>query len=280
MQCRGREKNRRIFKGDCKIAKLEIHDIRKTFGKGSSTLTALEGLDLTIEDQELCCVIGPSGCGKTTLLRIIGGFYTATSGSVKLDGVEIREPGADRGVVFQEYALFPWMTVLGNAEFGLRMKGIRKADRRPRVEEYLQMVGLSEFSDAATYNLSGGMQQRVAIVRALVNDPEVLLMDEPFGALDALTREEMEIELLKVWKKTKKTILFITHDVEEAVFLSTRLVILTARPGTVKENLELPFANDFPITGGLNEARSLKTDPAFIDVRTRALKSIWDERTS
>lgn len=225
-------------------------------------------------------MIGPSGCGKTTLLRIIGGFYEATSGSVTLDGKEIRDPGADRGVVFQEYALFPWKSVMGNAEFGLQMKGIAKKDRRQRVEEYLQMVGLSEFSDAATYNLSGGMQQRVAIVRALANDPEVLLMDEPFGALDALTREEMEIELLKIWKKTKKTILFITHDVEEAVFLSSRLVILTARPGKVKENIELSFAKDFPITGGLKEARTLKTDPAFIEVRTNALKSIWGERAS
>ena len=225
-------------------------------------------------------MIGPSGCGKTTLLRIIGGFYDATSGSVTLDGKEIRDPGADRGVVFQEYALFPWKSVMGNAEFGLQMKGIAKEDRRKRVEEYLQMVGLSEFSDAATYNLSGGMQQRVAIVRALANDPEVLLMDEPFGALDALTREEMEIELLKIWKKTKKTILFITHDVEEAVFLSSRLVILTGRPGKVKENIELSFARDFPITGGLKEARALKTEPAFIEVRTNALKSIWGERAS
>ena len=225
-------------------------------------------------------MIGPSGCGKTTLLRIIGGFYEATSGSVTLDGKQIREPGADRGVVFQEYALFPWKSVMGNAEFGLQMKGIAKRDRRQRVEEYLQMVGLSEFSDAATYNLSGGMQQRVAIVRALANDPDVLLMDEPFGALDALTREEMEIELLKIWKKTKKTILFITHDVEEAVFLSSRLVILTARPGKVKENIELSFARDFPITGGLKEARTLKTEPAFIEVRTNALKSIWGERAS
>ncbi|MCK4795494.1 MAG: ATP-binding cassette domain-containing protein, partial [Desulfobacteraceae bacterium] len=130
-------------KGDYKIARLEIHDIHKTFGEGSSSVTALENLNLMIGDEELCCIIGPSGCGKTTLLRIIGGFYKATSGSVKLDGVEISEPGADRGVVFQEYALFPWMTVMANAEFGLRMKGIRKADRRPRVEEYLQMVGLS-----------------------------------------------------------------------------------------------------------------------------------------
>ena len=225
-------------------------------------------------------MIGPSGCGKTTLLRIIGGFHEATSGSVTLDGKEIRGPGSDRGVVFQEYALFPWKSVMGNAEFGLQMKGIAKRDRRQRVEEYLQMVGLSEFSDAATYNLSGGMQQRVAIVRALANDPEVLLMDEPFGALDALTREEMEIELLKVWKKTKKTILFITHDVEEAVFLSSRLVILTARPGRVKENIELSFAKDFPITGDLKDARILKTEPAFIDVRTNALKSIWGERAS
>lgn len=225
-------------------------------------------------------MIGPSGCGKTTLLRIIGGFYEATSGSVKLEGKEIRRPGPDRGVVFQEYALFPWKSVMGNAEFGPQMKGIPKVERRRKVKEYLDMVGLGEFSNTPTYNLSGGMQQRVAIVRALANEPDVLLMDEPFGALDALTREEMEIELLKIWKKTRKTILFITHDVEEAVFLSSRLVILTARPGKVKENIELSFARDFPITGDLKEARSLKTDPGFIEIRTQALKSIWGERAS
>jgi ABC-type taurine transport system ATPase subunit len=233
-----------------------------------------------VRDQGVCCIIGPSGCGKTTLIRIIGGFLEATSGTVKLDGVEIRGPGADRGVVFQEYALFPWMTVMENAEFGLRMKGVPKADRRERVMEYLEMVGLAEFSGAATYNLSGGMQQRVAIVRALVNDPEILLMDEPFGALDALTREEMEIELIKIWKKTNKTIVFITHDVEEAAFLSTQLVILSPRPGKIKEILDLSFAKNFPITGGLKEARFLKTNQEFIDIRTSALRSIWGERTS
>lgn len=189
----------------------------------------------------------------------------------------MHEPGPDRGVVFQEYALFPWLNVMGNAEFGLRMQGIPKKERHDRVNKYLKMVGLSEFSNAATYNLSGGMQQRVAIVRALVNEPQMLLMDEPFGALDALTREEMEIQLLKIWKKTKKTIVFVTHDVEEAIFLSTRLVIMKSQPGMIKEIINLPFSQEFPITGDLKKARDLRTDKRFVDIRTKALKSIWSE---
>lgn len=261
------------------MGQLELQGIHKNFGSGPSAVTALKGIDLVVKDRALCCIIGPSGCGKTTLIRIIGGFLEATSGTIKLNDLEIRGPGADRGVVFQGYALFPWMTVMGNAEFGLRMKGVPKAERRERVIEYLEMVGLSEFSSAATYNLSGGMQQRVAIVRALVNDPEVLLMDEPFGALDALTREEMEIELIKIWKKTNKTIIFITHDVEEAAFLATQLVILSPRPGRIKEIHDLSFSKNFPIADGLKEARSLKTSEEFIDIRTRALRSIWGERT-
>lgn len=236
-------------------------------------VTALDNLNLDINDKELCCIIGPSGCGKTTLLRIIGGFDHATEGNIYLDDQAIKEPDIDRGIVFQEYALFPWKNVIQNVEFGLKMRGMPKVERREKAQKYLEMVGLGDFINYATYNLSGGMQQRVAIARALANDPEVLLMDEPFGALDALTREAMEIELIRIWKQTEKTIVFITHDVEEAVFLSTKLVILTPRPGKVQEVMDISFSKGF--SGDLEEAREMRTYQDFINVRTRALKMIW-----
>jgi taurine transport system ATP-binding protein len=250
-----------------------------TFGEGTANaFTALNDVNLSIKDKDFCCIIGPSGCGKTTLLRLIGGFLKKTTGSILLNGEEIKEPGADRGIVFQEYALFPWMNVIENVQFGLRMKGMPKAQRRKIATEALDMVGLTKFQDAATYNLSGGMQQRVAIIRALVNDPAVLLMDEPLGALDALTREELEVELIKIWKRTHKTIIFITHDVEEAIFMASRLVIMTKTPGKVKEVYELDFSKEFGMNYGLEAAREIKTSDAFIDIRTKALKSIWGEQ--
>lgn len=250
-----------------------------TFGEGTAEeFTALQDVNLSIKDKDFCCIIGPSGCGKTTLLRLIGGFLRKTSGNILLNGQSIEAPGPDRGIVFQEYALFPWMSVIQNVQFGLRMKGIAKAERHEKAMEALEMVNLAKFSDAATYNLSGGMQQRVAIIRALVNDPAVLLMDEPLGALDALTREELEVELIKIWKRTSKTIIFITHDVEEAIFLASRLVIMTKSPGKVKEVYELDFSKEFKLTDGLESARAIKTSDTFIDIRTKALKSIWGEQ--
>ena len=280
-------KNHRLFgltnQEICKTKKeavfemLELKKVRKIFGKGAKEVCALDGIDLVIEDHELVCVIGPSGCGKSTLLRIIAGFEKADSGNLILDGKPITGPGIDRGIVFQEYALFPWMNVIENAEFGLKMKGVQKSERRQIAKRYLEMVGLGRFSEAATYNLSGGMKQRVAIVRALVNDPEILLMDEPFGALDALTREEMEVELVKIWKKTKKTIIFVTHDVEEAVFLASKLVVLTPGPGKIKKISRLPFSRNFPDDGDLKKARAVKTTPEFIEHRTNTLKLIWGE---
>lgn len=257
------------------IAKLNLNNITKTFGKGEDSLNALENLNLTIEDQELCCIIGPSGCGKSTLLRIIGGFIGATEGKAEIGGVEIKGPDIDRGIVFQEYALFPWKNVIQNVEFGLKMKNVPKTERRSIALRYLKMVELEEFEKTATYNLSGGMKQRVAIARALANDPLVLSMDEPFGALDALTREAMEIELIKIWQKTNKTIVFITHDVEEAVFLASKLVVMTARPGKVNQIFDLSFSKNFK--GDLKEARKLKTQKEFIDIRTHALSLIWGE---
>ncbi len=249
----------------------------KVFGKGDAAFTALKDIEFEIPDKEFCCVIGPSGCGKTTLLRIIGGFYEASSGEVRVGGHTVRQPGPDRGVVFQDYALFPWLDVMGNASFGLKMQGISKEKREARADEFIKLAGLSDFRNTATFNLSGGMRQRVAIVRALVNDPEILLMDEPFGALDALTREDMELQLMKIWKQTQKTVVFITHDIEEAILLSSRLVILKAKPGEIKEIIDLPFSKEFPLDGDLQMARELKTEPRFIEMRQRAVKAIVEQ---
>lgn len=259
------------------IATLEMKKVNKVFGKGPVAFTALKDIEFEIPDKEFCCVIGPSGCGKTTLLRIIGGFYEATSGNVVVGGDTVTKPGSDRGVVFQDYALFPWLDVIGNAAFGLKMQGVPKREREATADKYLKMAGLMDFRNTATFNLSGGMRQRVAIVRALVNDPEILLMDEPFGALDALTREDMELQLMKIWKQTQKTVVFITHDIEEAILLSTRLVILKAKPGEVKEIIDLPFSREFPLEGDLQMARELKTQPEFIEMRQRAVKAIVEQ---
>ncbi len=223
------------------MGRVVIRDLSKAFAKEDETITALHDINLEIRDDEFVCLVGPSGCGKTTLLRIVAGLETATSGSVTVDGREIRSPDPKRGMVFQEYSLFPWRTVTDNIAFGLEMKGISKAERRRIAGEYLTLVGLDEFRDHYPFELSGGMRQRVAIARALANDPDVLLMDEPFGALDAQTRNRMQKELLSIWEQTKKTIIFVTHSVDEAVYLSDRIVILSGRPGTVREILDLPW---------------------------------------
>jgi NitT/TauT family transport system ATP-binding protein len=198
-------------------------------------IVALDGIDLDIADDEFLTILGPSGCGKTTLLNIVAGFEHATSGELWLDGSPIREPGPDRGVVFQEYALFPWLTVEQNIEFGLRERRVRKTERRARVHRLIASVGLTGFEKRYPQELSGGMRQRVALGRVLVNDPKILLMDEPFAALDAQTRTFMQEELLRVWSRERRTVLFITHNIEEAILLGDRVVVMTARPGRIKE---------------------------------------------
>ena len=210
---------------------LTVQHLTKKFGE----LTAIEDVSFSVEDGEFLCVIGPSGCGKTTLLRIIAGLMTATEGEVILDSKKIQGPGRDRGFVFQEYVLFPWRSVEKNIEFGLELSGVNKEERAELVRRYVDMVKLRGFEDVYPKELSGGMQQRVAIARALVNDPKMILMDEPFGALDAQTRNLMQEELLRIWRKAGKTIVFVTHNVDEAVFLADRIVVLTARPGKVKQ---------------------------------------------
>ncbi|MBP2030200.1 NitT/TauT family transport system ATP-binding protein [Methanohalophilus levihalophilus] len=229
------------------MGQLSIEHISQSFEKDSGESTnALEDVNLEIKDREFICLIGPSGCGKTTLLRIIAGLDIPDSGRVTLDGDEITVPDPRRGMVFQEYSLFPWKTVIENITFGMELQGAPKEEISRTAEEYLKMVGLEQFRDSYPYELSGGMRQRVAIVRALANDPSVLLMDEPFGALDAQTRNTSQQELLQIWEKKKITILFVTHSVDEAVYLADRIVVMSARPGRVKEmvKVDLPRPRD------------------------------------
>jgi ABC-type taurine transport system ATPase subunit len=219
------------------------------------------------------CVVGPSGCGKTTLLRIIAGFVTPTAGEARLDGGVIAGPDHQRGVVFQHPALYPWLSVQGNVEFGPKMRGIAATRRRELAERYLRMVRLWDFRGKAPYELSGGMQQRVAIARVLANDPRILLMDEPFGALDALTREHLQEELLKIWRATGKTVFFITHSVEEAVYLATKLVVMSPRPGRILATLEPGFSRETPP----RPSRGVKSSPEFVTLREEVLHLIWSD---
>jgi len=230
---------------------------------------AVDDLSLAVADREFVSIVGPSGCGKSTLLRIVAGLVEPSSGEVLLNGRRIEGPGADRGMVFQSYTLFPWLTVLGNVQFGSRLKAMAAAERARVAREYIEMVGLASFEHHYPKELSGGMMQRVAIARALANDPEVLLMDEPFGALDAQTRIIMQELLVGLWQRTPKTIIFITHDIDEAIFLSQRVYIMTARPGRIKQTLDV----------NLPHPRSLDviTSVAFTDMKRAVLTSIKEE---
>ncbi|WP_281164588.1 ABC transporter ATP-binding protein [Liquorilactobacillus sicerae] len=218
---------------------IEVKNVSKKFHTKNGDVQALSDINLTVHDKEFVSIIGRSGCGKSTLLRIIGGLENASEGEVKCHSREIDGPGPDRGMVFQHYSLFPWMTVKKNVEFGLRQKGIDKKDRAEIAEKYINLVGLKEFEELYPKNLSGGMQQRVALARGLANDPEVLLLDEPFGALDMQTREDMQDLLLDIWQKSPKTIVMVTHDVEEAILLANRVVIMSSHPGKIKKILKI-----------------------------------------
>ncbi len=224
--------------------KVQIKDVKKIYEGRNSQTVALNGVNLDIYNNEFICVVGPSGCGKSTLLNIIAGLHEPTSGEVLVDGVKVEGTGVDRGVVFQQYALFPWLTVRKNVEFGLRLKKeLSKEQREEIAMKYIRMVGLEKFVNAYPKELSGGMKQRVAIARAYAVNPSLLLMDEPFGALDAQTRTQLQTELLKTWEEEKKTCFFITHDVEEAILLSSRVVVMSARPGRIKEviDIDIPY---------------------------------------
>ena len=236
------------------------------------TVHALKDVSFKLKKGELLTVLGPSGCGKTTLLNITAGFLRPTSGKITLGGNEINGPGVERGMVFQQGALFEWLTVAQNVNFGLRMKKVDPQTTVKKVEEWLEIVGLKGFGNTPTYQLSGGMQQRVALARCLINDPELILMDEPLGALDALTREKMQSLVLKIWKETGKTIILITHSVEEALLLGERVYVMAPRPGRIHKEYNLPFASR-----GLNQdLREIKNDKEFVSKREEILSMIWD----
>ncbi|MGI0038043.1 MAG: ABC transporter ATP-binding protein [Nitrososphaera sp.] len=227
------------------MAKLEARNIGKWFvgndGKDNQDTIAIKNINLSIEEGQFVCFVGPSGCGKTTLLNIIAGLDKPTEGEVILDGRPVFGTGPDRCMVFQENALFPWLKVIDNVEFGLKMKGVEKSKRNSQAMHYLEMMQLTKFADAYTYQLSGGMKQRVAIARALVMDPEVLLMDEPFAALDSQTRDLLLVELQLIWAKTKKTIVFITHNITESICLGDKVVVFSKRPGRVKKEIPINY---------------------------------------
>ena len=251
----------------CRDLCMTFHD--ETSG---TKVEALKDINFQLKQGEILTVLGPSGCGKTTLLNMIAGFLMPTGGELTLGGVDIDGPGAERGMVFQQGALFEWLTVARNVDFGLRMRGEDGTMSADKVDSWLDTVGLQGFGDTPTYQLSGGMQQRVALARCLVNDPALILMDEPLGALDALTREKMQSLILELWKKTGKTIIVITHSVEEALLLGERLFVMAPRPGRIHREYNLPFAE----MGLKRSLREIKQEKQFSKIREEILTMIWD----
>lgn len=246
--------------------KLKAVNITKIFEDGERKVVAIKDFNLEVKENEFTVIVGPSGCGKSTFLYMVAGFEKPTKGKILLNGKPITKPGPDRGIVFQEPALYPWRTVLGNIMFGLEVAGVPKDKARKKAMQYVKMVGLTGFENAYPHTLSGGMKQRVGIARALAYDPEILLMDEPFGALDAQTRKIMQQELIRIWEKTKKTVIFVTHSVIEAVYLADTIVVMTARPGRVKGiiNVDLPRPRSY-------------TDPNYLKIREKVLSLLEEE---
>jgi ABC-type nitrate/sulfonate/bicarbonate transport system ATPase subunit len=250
------------------LSKLVIDNVSRIFPavRGGTPTRALEPTNLSVADNDFVTILGPSGCGKSTLLRMVAGLDTPTTGRILLDGKAITGPGADRGMVFQSYTLFPWLTVSENISFGLRERGVSQRERNDIAKQWLEKVGLTSFANHFPKQLSGGMQQRTAIARALANDPKILLLDEPFGALDNQTRALMQELLLGIWERERKTVIFVTHDIEEAIFLASRTVVMSARPGRIKADIpvDLPHPRHYTI----------KTTPAFSDLKARLTEEI------
>ena len=251
------------------LIKLKIDNVYKEYQGRNGKTIALNGVSLDIKENEFICVVGPSGCGKSTLLNIIAGLLEPTSGTVSLDGKVIEGTGVERGVVFQQYALFPWRTVLKNVMIPLEMKKVTKAEAEAIARKYIKSVGLEGFEKSFPKELSGGMKQRVAIARAYAANPEVLLLDEPFGALDAQTRVQLQSELLETWEKERKTCFFITHDVDEAVILAQRVIIMSARPGRIKKIVDIDIP--YPRT------QATKTDPRFLELKSEIWNQVYQE---
>ena len=244
--------------------KLEVRNLTKRFRQGKNEIVVIDGLTFAIADLEFLAIIGPSGCGKSTFLRIVDGLIPPDSGEILLDGTPVKGPGKGRGMIFQGFDLFPWRTTLANVEFGLEMLDLPRSERLERSRYYIELVGLRGFEQAYPHQLSGGMQQRVGIARALAIHPEVLLMDEPFGALDVQTRDLLQDELLRILERDRKTSLFVTHSIEEAIYLADRIVVLSARPAKIEMTIDVPFPR--PRTD------ELKTSPDFLEIRQR----IWE----
>ena len=252
--------------------KLKVSNLQKIFpaaNKKEKDLVALKDINLEVKESEFVVMVGPSGCGKSTLINIIGGLEEATEGSVEIDGMPVTGPGADRGMVFQGYSLFPWLTVQKNIEFGLKMKKMPKAERAAVAKEFIQLVGLAGFENALPKQLSGGMKQRVAIARTLANHPQILLMDEPFGALDAQTRVVMQELLAKISRETGNTVLFITHDIDEAILLADRIYVMSRRPGTIREVL--------PVTIEGERNHEILVHPEFLKMKRKIMEMLWQE---
>jgi len=254
------------------IPAITAHNVVKHYGSETSPVIAIKKISLEIRDNEFFTLLGPSGCGKTTLLNIIAGFLAATGGTVALNEQVVTGPAQERGMVFQRGALFEWMNVRENVAFGPMMNKVPKSEYNPKVDHLLEVVGLQDFKDKAIYELSGGMQQRVALARCLANDPDVILMDEPLGALDALTREKMQSLVLDLWKETGKTIILITHSVEEALLLGERLLVMAPRPGRIHKEYNLPFAE----MGVGADLREVKKHTQYDETREEILNMIWD----
>lgn len=250
-------------------AKISVRGVTKVFPLGNEDFVALDNVSLDIADNEFVTVVGPSGCGKSTIMNILAGLDEPTSGEAIVDGRVVHGPGPDRGVIFQQYALFPWLTVRKNVEFGLATAKVPAAERRERADYFIRMVGLEQFADALPKMLSGGMKQRCAIARAYAVNPSILLMDEPFGALDALTRVKLQEQLLETWSQEKRTVMFITHDVDEAVFLANRVVIMAARPGRIYDVVEVDLP--YPRT------EEMRLSPEFTALRNRVWHSVYHQ---
>ncbi|HEV3248381.1 MAG TPA: ABC transporter ATP-binding protein [Beijerinckiaceae bacterium] len=252
------------------MTKLKLDKVTlEFFPRTGAPVLALDDVSLEVAEQEFAVIVGPSGCGKSSLLRLVAGLVVPTRGSITLDGTPVTRPGKDRGMVFQSYTLFPWLTVRDNVEFGLRIGGVPAEKRKHISDHFISEVGLEGFENAYPKQLSGGMMQRVALARALANDPEILLMDEPFGALDSQTRSLMQELLLQIWEHSHKTVLFITHDIDEAILLGDRVHVMTARPGRIKEMVEIDLARPRQV--------DLLTSPEFIAIKRRIMALIHDE---
>lgn len=248
---------------------IQLRNVSISFGSGTETVAAVRNIDLDILPGEFIAILGPSGCGKSTLLGAIAGFTRLSAGEIVMDGEAVRQPSAERGMVFQHHTLFPWKTALGNAEFGLKMRGLRRGERRRRAREILGRVGLAESERRFPEQLSGGMQQRVNLARVLVNRPRLLLMDEPFSALDAQTRLQMQELLLELWQELRMTVIFVTHDIDEAIFLSDRVVVLGSRPGHIKAEI--------PVVLGRPRPMDALTSPEFMRLKRGCMECIREE---